>query len=513
MGLNRRELLKLGALAGGGLLLPMGLAQRTWGKEIYEGGNFPQDPIADPIDPPPPFQVKLPIPPVLQPTRRDATTDYYTLVQQEANQQIIPGLPPTRIWGYNGIYPGPTIIAQKNRLVSVSQVNRLPDPVSTHLHGQSTLHIYDGYPVDLIQPGQSQIYKYPNLNLATTMWYHDHALHMTSTHLYRGLTGLYILRDEVEAQLPIPKTYGVDDIPLVIADRLFAPDGQLIYEVQGNQGVAGNIFLVNGAPMPRMEVGTKKYRFRVLNGSDLLAHHYRLSTGDPFIMIGTDTALMPRPQTVGSFRISAAERYEFIIDFSKYPVGTQIVLQNIWDDIGDPSPIMRFDVVRQEADTTTIPSVLRPDVERIMEQEFVPANAVRTRKFEWGRQGGLWSINGLNWDTQRADATPTNGDIEIWELYNKAGGWWHPIHIHLIINGFKILDRNGKPPFPYERGLKDTAFVGQNEHVRVIGRWAPYTGRFVFHCHNAYHEDHDMMSQFEVMPSRTFTPPNVPNFP
>lgn len=115
MGLNRRELLKLGAIAGSGLLLPIGLAQRTWAKDIYEGGNFPQDPIADPIDPPPPFQVKLPIPPVLQPTSRDATTDYYTIVQQEANQQIIPGLPPTRIWGFNGIYPGPTIIAQKNR--------------------------------------------------------------------------------------------------------------------------------------------------------------------------------------------------------------------------------------------------------------------------------------------------------------------------------------------------------------------------------------------------------------
>lgn len=216
-------------------------------------------------------------------------------------------------------------------------------------------------------------------------------------------------------------------------------------------------------------------------------------------MIGTDTGLMPRPQTVQSFRIGAAERYDFVIDFSKYRVGTQVVLQNLWDDIGEPSPVMRFDVVRQEDDPSEIPAVLRPDVARIMEQGFVPANAVRTRKFEFGRRGGIWAINGLGWETKRVDATPTNGDIEIWELYNNAGGWWHPVHIHLIINGFKILDCNGKPPFPYERGLKDVAFVGQNEHVRVIGRWAPFKGRFVFHCHNAYHEDHDMMSQFEVI--------------
>ncbi len=499
MTINRRELLKLSALAGSGLLLPIGLQQRSWGKEIYQGGQFPQKPPVKPIDPPRPFQVKLPIPPLAQPTRSDATGDYYTITQRVARQQIIPGRPATEIWGYDGIYPGPTIIARRNRPTYVTQVNRLPDHISTHLHGMTTQHQFDGYPVDFVEPGQASVYRYPNLNHAAALWYHDHALHMTSTHVYRGLSGFYLITDEVEDQLPLPKTYGVDDIPLLVADRSFGPNGQLLYDVQGNQGVVGNIFLVNGAPVPRMEVGTKKYRFRILNGSDLLAHQYRLSTGDPFIMIGTDSALMPKPQTVRSFRVSAAERYQFIIDFSKYPVGTQIVLQNLWDDIGEPSPIMRFDVVRQEEDTTEVPAVLRRDVERIMEEEFVEANAVRTRKFEFGRRGGIWAINGLGWDTQRVDATPSNGDIEIWELYNKAGGWWHPIHIHLLIDGFKILDRNGKPPFPYERGLKDVAFVGANEHVRVIGRWAPFNGRFVFHCHNNYHEDHDMMSQFEVI--------------
>jgi FtsP/CotA-like multicopper oxidase with cupredoxin domain len=363
----------------------------------------------------------------------------------------------------------------------------------------STQHQFDGYPVDFVEPGQASVYRYPNLNIGATLWYHDHALHMASTHVYRGLSAFYILKDEVEDQLPLPKTYGVDDIPLLIADKLFGPNGQLIYEVQGNQGVVGNVVLVNGAPFPRFEVANRKYRFRILNGSDLLAYQLRLNTGQPFTMIGTDTGLMPEPQRVQTFRLGAAERYEFIIDFSEYPIGTQIVLQNLWDDIGEPSPVMRFDVVRQEDDPTEVPAVLRPDVRRVINQELIPANAVRTRKFEFGRRGGIWAINGLGWDTQRVDATPSNGDIEIWELYNKAGGWWHPIHIHLLIDGFKILDRNGKPPFPYERGLKDVAFVGENEHVRVIGRWAPFNGRFVFHCHNNYHEDHDMMSQFEVI--------------
>ena len=501
MKLNRRELLKLGAIAGGGLLLPVGLQQRSWGEEIYHGGQFPQDPNVEPIPAPPRFQVRLPIPPLARPTRSDATGDYYTITQRVARQQIIPGRPATEIWGYDGIYPGPTIVARKNRPTFVTQVNRLPKPdhTSTHLHGMSARHEHDGYPVDFTEPGQSSIYRYPNLNIAATLWYHDHALHMTSTHVYRGLSAFYLIRDEVEDQLPLPKTYGVNDIPLLLADKLFGPNGQLIYEVQGNQGVVGNVILVNGAPFPRFEVANRKYRFRILNGSDLRAYQLKLSTGQPFTMIGTDTGLMPKPQTVQTFRIGAAERYQFVIDFSEYPIGTQIVLQNLWDDITEPSPVMRFDVVRQENDLTEVPAVLRPDVGRIMNEEFIPANAVRTRKFEFGRNGGLWTINGLIWETQRVDATPRNGDIEIWELYNKAGGWWHPIHIHLLIDGFKILDRNGKPPFPYERGLKDVAFVGENEHVRVIGKWTPFPGRFVFHCHNSYHEDHDMMSQFEVI--------------
>lgn len=499
MKLNRRELLKLGALAGSGLLLPVGLQQRSWGKEIYRGGNFPQDNDVDPIDPPRPFQVELPIPPILQPTRRDATTDYYTLTQRVGRKQIIPGLPATEIWGFNGIYPGPTVMARRNRQVIITQRNQLPDNVSTHLHGMSTQHEFDGYPVDFIKPGQAAQYKYPNLNQAATLMMHDHALHMTSTHVYRGLAGFYILHDELEESLPLPKGYGQYDIPLIIQSKYFGPKGQLLYEVQGNQGVPGNTILVNGAPFPRMQVANRKYRFRMLNMSDLSAYIMRLSTGDPFIMIATDSGLMPERKIVNNFRIGAAERYEFVIDFSKYPIGTQIVLQNLWDDITDPSPVMRFDVVRQEDDPSEVPVKLNPEAARIMSEEFVPANSVRTRKFEVGRNGGIWAINGKGWDTQRVDATPSNGDIEIWEFYNKAGGWWHPMHIHLLIDGFKILDRNGKPPRPYELGLKDTAFVGENEHVRVIGRWAPFPGRFVFHCHNDYHEDHDMMSQFEVI--------------
>ena len=86
--------------------------------------------------------------------------------------------------------------------------------------------------------------------------------------------------------------------------------------------------------------------------------------------------------------------------------------------------------------------------------------------------------------------------VEIWELENLSGGWHHPMHLHLV--DFQILDRNGRPPFAYERGPKDVAYLGENETVRVITRFTG-TGRYMMHCHNIVHEDHDMMVQYEVI--------------
>lgn len=479
--ISRREALKLGLLGSGALLLPVALQQR----------GFADGP--KPIDPPPPFQVALRIPPVLTPTRTDATTDYYDITQSVAKQQIIPGLPPTTVWGFNGITPGPTIIARRNREVVIRQTNTLPEAISTHLHGMTTQMVFDGYPEILVEPGSSYEYRYPNLNHAATLWYHDHAIHHTSTHVYQGLSAFYIIHDEVEESLPLPK--GDYDLALNIQDKLFAPDGSFIYDNNGNKGVDGNIILVNGTPFPRFEVANRKYRFRILNGSDKRSYKLALSTGQPFTVIGTDSGLMTKPQQVSEFRIGTAERYEVVIDFSQYKVGSQIVLQNLFADKKEPlSQIMRFDVARQEADNSSIPDTLRNDYEVLQESQ-----AARTREFRFERSNGLWQINGKIWDANRADATPKLGDVEIWRLYNNAGGWFHPIHLHLLLEGFRILDRNGAPPFPYELGQKDVAYVGENESVRVIGRFVPFKGKFVFHCHNASHEDHDMMSQFEVI--------------
>jgi spore coat protein A len=131
-----------------------------------------------------------------------------------------------------------------------------------------------------------------------------------------------------------------------------------------------------------------------------------------------------------------------------------------------------------------------------------PREAVATRPVAFERDGGRWTINRSTWEDvidsgfKKTIGNPGLGDVEIWELRNPGGGWFHPVHIHLI--DFRILDRNGQPPFPHERGPKDVAYLGENETVRVIMRFGPSPGRFMTHCHNLVHEDHDMMVQFEV---------------
>lgn len=476
--ITRRDILKYGAIAGGSLLLPIGLQQRSY------AGDAGSVKVA-------PFTLPFRIPPVLNPVRSDSTTDYYQVKMAKTNVSIVPGLT-TSAFTYNGTVPGPTIKQRVGRQSVVRFINdSVGTPTSVHLHGMASLPQYDGYAEDLTQPGQYKDYIYPN-NRAATLWYHDHAIHQTARNVYQGLAAFYIVQDDVELNLPLPK--GEFDVPLLLKDIILSPDGTLVYDDQGEKSLMGDIITVNGVPWPKMEVATRKYRFRLCNGSISRSYELALSNGGDFTVIGTDAGLMGAPVNVKTFRIGMAERYEFIIDFSKYPVGTKIVLKNLQppnnDNYDGTDVVMRFDVVRKETDTSSIPTKLRSY------PIIAESTAVRTREFRYERTNGLWVINGKTWEIDRLDANPQLGDTEIWRLYNNAGGWFHPVHIHLI--DMQILDRNGKPPFAYERGFKDVFYVGENESVRVIGKFGPNTGKYMSHCHNTVHEDHDMMNQFEV---------------
>ena len=474
---TRKEALQLGALAGGSLLLPIALQYH--GYAVTAGSPQPT-----------PFQIKLPIPPVLKPVRSDETTDYYEIAMNKSLVQILPGLT-TEIWAYNGRTPGSTILQRQDRQSIVRFINNLDTPTSVHLHGMASLPQYDGYPEDLIAPGYYKDYIYPN-SRAATLWYHDHAIHNTARNVYMGLAGMYIVQDKLELDLPLPK--GKYDVPLIIQDKIFASNGSLIFDHDNHNGLMGDVILVNGTPWPKMEVTKRKYRFRVLNASTSRAYKLALSNGDDLIVIGSDGGLLGAPVRTKDLRLGMAERYEFIIDFSKYDIGTKIILQNLGlrnnKDYDGTSQVMRFDVVTQEFDESSIPDTLRPF------SPILRSAAVRERRWTFEHRDDMWKINGNTWNKNRVDANPGLEEIEIWNFITNGRDWFHPVHVHLV--DFQILERNRQPPLPYERGWKDVVYSGEDDNIQVIAQFKPHRGKYIIHCHNTVHEDHDMMTQFQV---------------
>ncbi len=504
--LSRRDVLKFGVLGSAAVALPLERSARA-------GALLPTRMPASKL--PAPFTVPFTQPPVLAPYAANGTTDYYKISMEPVMADVLPGFK-TPLWGYNGLVPGPTISVEQGRKVVMRQVNNLPAVhpslkytpwTSVHLHGSASLPEYDGYASDITNPGQYKDYRYPNVQAARTLWYHDHGLHHTAENVLQGLAAQYHLHDPLEASLPIP--HGEFDVPLIVSDAMFDDTGALLWNNHDQSGMYGDVILVNARPWPLMKVKRRKYRFRLLNASISRSYAWSLDTGDAMTVIGTDAGLMPRPQSVKSFRQGMAERYEIVIDFAKYPVGKRVVLKNTSPknniNYTNTNKVMAFEVIGDAFDPTdnSIPAVLNP-ANPVM--SLTESMAVATRRIDVIRKNGMWTINGHTWDDVVAsgftltEANPRNGDVEIWEIRNPSGGWFHPVHIHLI--DFRILDRNGKPPMPHELGPKDVVYVGENETVRVLARFEG-RGKYMIHCHNLVHEDHDMMTQFEVLDAAT----------
>ena len=535
MAITRKEFLKLGTLGlvgGAGLALSSGAsASSPWTRANGTTGNL----LRSAAQLPKPFKIPLFVPPVLKPVRTDsrerrarATTDYYEITQKEGEAEILPGLS-TPLWGYDGIFPGPTIESRSGRKVVVRYHNELPVPVTTHLHGGKTPPGSDGYPTDLILPKSgpfhthhdhsahpgwsfhrgSKDYVYPLEQRAATLWYHDHRMDFTGPQIWRGLAGFHVVRDDEEDALPLPK--GEKDVPLMLCDRAFGEDGSFLYpahdpSLQGKpgvkgsymEGVLGDTILVNGVPWPVMEVSNTRYRFRILNASN--ARRYRLaldpgpSDGLPFVQVGSDGGLLGAPISHRTIPIAPAERFDVVIDFSKYPVGTKVTLKNRLG-YGTTSQVMRFHVVRKEKERSAVPERLSDMGEF---KALGESNARLTRKFYFTQAAHdghvVWAINGKVFSPSRIDARPKLGSTEIWEL---ATDVHHPVHIHLV--HFKVLSRNGGQPPPTDAGWKDTVDLRPGEVARVIARFGGYKGRYVFHCHNLEHEDMMMMANFEVV--------------
>jgi spore coat protein A len=505
----------------------------------YQGNDVPCASDLCPVIPTP-FIDPLPIPSVAVPVAGDpGSAASYEISFKQFEQQLHSELPPTTMWGYDdgtgARFPGPIIEASVDEPVDVTWINDLRDdngqlrtnhflPVDmcphgaedvaksvVHLHGAHVAAEYDGYPELTLLPGESSTYLYPNDQPAAMLWYHDHALGITRLNVAMGMAGAYIIRDAAEAALNLPD--GAYEIPLVITDRSFTPDGQMKYPAVWTELVFGETIIVNGRVWPYLNVNQGKYRFRVLNASSSRTYRLGLSNAASFHQIGSDGGLLEAPIAIDDVTVMPGERVDLVMDFSSYAPGTQIELVN---DAAAPYPgppgpddnpqVMRFVVQGAAGHTAPLPAALStvdlPD----------EAESANTRQFELIRvsencAGAMWTMNGLEWD----DITelPQLGTSEIWTFINRSG-LAHPMHMHLVL--FKVLDRqtftivdgnvspNGPrvPPIETERGYKDTVRVEPGEIVRVIARFEDYVGRYAYHCHLLEHEDHGMMRQFET---------------
>src|SRR5262249_43897696 len=417
MRFDRRKFLKL---TGGAMGSAVALGS---------GGTFVRTQRADAQVSLTPFVDALPIPKVIAPSGQLGGDPFFQVTMQVIRHQLHRDVKPTTLWAYNGQYPGPTFEARRGQPIAVRWMNNLPSrhmfPIDetlhgvngepavrtvVHLHGHKVLPESDGYPEAWFTNGFAQTgpffeqrtYHYPNDQAATQLWYHDHALGATRLNNFAGLAGVYLLRDDVEDGLNLPR--GAFEIPLVIQDRRFNSDGSLLYPVEDNGGdpdqrvppvwipeFFGDTVLVNGKVWPFLEVEPRKYRFRILNGSNARFYHLTLnestSDGTPvgrpgpaFQQIGTDGGFLPAPVSLTDLTLGVAERFDVIIDFSG-AAGRFFVLNNDakapfpdGDDV-IPTNVMLFKVTKplSGADTSSVPPSLAPV------PLLDPSTSVRTR--------------------------------------------------------------------------------------------------------------------------------------
>ncbi|MEH7238096.1 multicopper oxidase family protein [Bacillus sp. JJ1562] len=498
------------------------------------------------------FVDAMPIPKTISPKSRSNNSSYYEVTMKEFTQKLHRDLGPTRLWGYDGTFPGPTFEVMKNETVYVKWINDLPNkhflPVDTTIHGseitlpegRSVVHLHggrtpahsDGYPEawftrNFQETGplfEREIYIYPNIERATTLWYHDHTVGITRLNVYAGLAGLYLIRDIHEQSLNLPK--GIYEVPLLIVDRSFNPDGSLYYPSTSDPNdkklpkpslVApfdADTILVNGKVYPFMEVEPRKYRFRILNASNSRTLKLKMESGLPFYIIGTDGGFLESTVQIYEFILMSAERVDVIIDFSQY-LGQNIILKNVTKTTSpETTEVMQFRVTvpLKSTDTSSLPFYLGPinHLQRSMAKRTRDLTLVRT-KDQYGRNLNL--LDGKMWIGRISERIEVD-TVEIWRIINLIDDVPHPIHIHLV--DIQILERQpfdvsqyqktgnliftGPPtsPEPYETGFKDTVRTPYGYVTSIIARFGPFTGRYVWHCHMLEHEDHEMMRPIEI---------------
>jgi manganese oxidase len=504
---------------------------------------------------------------------------------------------PTSVWTFNGTVPPKLVQGRYAEPILFRHHNRLPSDVtqnggfgrhtiSTHEHNGHHGAENDGFTGAYFFPGQFYDYHWPivlaghySMNTGatdrmastpdgsggliqiagdwhetmSTHWFHDHMFSFTSQNVYKGNAAMFniysgldrgneAIDDGVNLRLPsgTAKDWGnLDyDVNLMVADKAFDQTGQLYFDIFNFDGFLGDVMTVNLAFKPYFEVERRKYRFRILNAS--VSRFFKIALADAsgnaqFItQIANDGNLLPKPVILNQLdEQGIAERYDIVIDFSKFPIGSKLHLVNLCEHQDGKKPakdltmadalsgksadpcvgrFLEFRIVRNPAhpDQSRVPAVLipNPDLSQI------PVARVRNFVFGDGAKQpvtndpmaafiGPWGIatdggQMLNADYNRISAAPKYGTREVWNLINGGGGWDHPIHIHFEEG--QVLARNGSlSNVPaWERGRKDVYRLRPGGSVTLTMQFRDWGGMFMEHCHNTVHEDNAMLLRWEI---------------
>jgi blue copper oxidase len=432
-------------------------------------------------------------------------------------------------------YLGPIFRVKQGQRVQVRLMNELPDPTIIHWHGLLIPEEMDGHPRYAIAPGESFEYDFQVINRAGMYWFHPHPHQLTASQVYYGLAGLFIVSDDEEAALGLPA--GEYDLPLVIQDRTFDSQNEMVYLANGMMdqmiGFLGDTILVNGAPNAALDVKASAYRLRLLNGSNSRIYKLAWQDGTPMTVIATDGGLLEAPVTREYITLAPGERVELWADFSGRTGSEMRLVSLAFSGFsngggmmmggGSSLPngalfeILNLKVGEKGVDVLPLPAHLST-IARHRAEEAVNQNDPRS--FTLAMQGMTHTINGrvFEMDSVARNEIVQLGDLEIWEFSNLEGGGGgmgmgmmnmqmpHPMHVHAV--QFQILRRElaqGNESTYQELssgfvddGWKDTVLVMPGEKVQVLVRFENYTGTFLYHCHNLEHEDAGMMRNYKI---------------
>jgi blue copper oxidase len=482
----------------------------------------------------------LPIPPELRPDPQGMIA-----LEARTGSMRFLGNRDTATYGINGPYLGPAVRLRRGEKAVMQVTNRVPENITMHWHGLIIPGSADGGPHQIIAPGKSWQTELAIDQPAATLWFHPHYYPSTAQEVIKGLAGLLIVDDDEIAGLPLPARWGVDDIPLVIQDRRFAPDGQFFDRmniIAVTNGYIGDTVLVNGAVYPQARTTRGWIRLRILNGSNARSYQLAVSDGRSVFVIGSDGGLLESPVELKQLPIHVGERFELLIDardgnafdFVTVPVGqpimrlppfdrtlplltirpegadgtgqlpsrlaalpplpdqpppiTQELVMNMFQDMKGMMLLKRAGLMMEE-NGKIAPEVAARVVDLIVNEPALPL----------AEQLAANGVNGKPFSLEAVNFTASRNQPLRWRISEGSDRMLHPVHLHGC--QFRIFAQNGKPPEPYRAGWKDVAPIsagGVSEILVSFPHTATRQDPYMAHCHILEHEDSGMMAQFTV---------------